>query len=1119
MWKYPLSNASLLFTLLVFRAGGTKGSRSQPYLTPVKCEYGSLRVDIDHSRFKCCGESPCTGDLKFLTTKALGAKVCSRAIDDTGCHSCNMEYIFYDFQRRGESSADGQCYRFKDMLNDLVKCEVNERKTLHANGTCTCKAGLVGRMCEYSNGDTCSGDGVAQFDGSCACNDGFDGPSCEYSRTKTCNSAGTLNRTITTFINGMHRRDSWPRSWGGDLLRCCWNSRYNNYVYKSEVKDGTEDCEDGSDETDPPFIKCQDSRKEIDGVKCVCDAGFAGPACEYTDKTTCSGAGAAQLDGSCVCNDGFAGPSCEYSNTLTCSSVGTVDSSGECTCNNPSVGIGPNCQLSNTKNCNNVADVLPSGTCSQPCEIGHAGANCDQCTTDTHDKLEDGTVSRTTSCTSSNCSTPTTVPFIKCVLKGGVKKCGLGELAADDECVPCPSNTYADGTRADGITSDGGIRVQCTLCPAGTLSQPGSTSLNDCVASCQPGAYSANAACTTCSTSTYADGTGRRTACKPCPEGSSNNLEGSATINQCVCANDAAAREYFYISEAEKACNTCPPNEISVAGEATSAADCFAKYITPDEGQRFCYGSGKDSRSKGNVDSLAFALARVGTRTDVFDEPWKSCEEAKTLLFPDSKFIRPDELTCSGFREGTCWDATARGGAKLPFGCVMNTATKEIMYFDDGASDANLYYDGFDYVPVCERYVCPPNLDGDIERPVPVTKPEILLDTTKIPVCSLSSVSIDAYNDEATKENNTVFIPIAFSLSILCMLLAACLTRDNLKWQWIIFGVGMRTFDFQTDWGFYIINMRNKGFETVYTNGLLAGDASAGKIFKASLPGFQNASLAITIVGMLLTPLDVWGNRQRALGKHSLAMTISIVVLILEDVPQLLFNIKFMFAMGSSDPVSILSLAASIGNIVYNVGLIIYELCGGHTPSLPSWCKSNRLAELEELTQIAIEEDRARQQAQRKAEIGDKNQQLFLAKAQGAAVVGAKDREIERLQAQLAAAERQLAGEGDESKSSGKGKKRQGEGKRKSSGNGKKRQGEGKSKSSGNGKKRQGEGKSKSSGNGKKRQADGHHTSTRQLIKSKGFGERKTTTKNPMFNNDEYLDTAANNDEYLDIAA
>lgn len=245
MWKYPLSNASLLFTLLVFRAGGTKGSRSQPYLTPVKwstypdgppfacyslhiysrqiqqrgsckalpainavsqrlfnistspfycSEYGSLRVDIDHSRFKCCGESPCTGDLKFLTTKALGAKVCSRAIDDTGCHSCNMEYIFYDFQRRGESSADGQCYRFKDMLNDLVKCEVNERKTLHANGTCTCKAGLVGRMCEYSNGDTCSGDGVAQFDGSCACNDGFDGPSCEYSRTKTCNSAGTLNR-------------------------------------------------------------------------------------------------------------------------------------------------------------------------------------------------------------------------------------------------------------------------------------------------------------------------------------------------------------------------------------------------------------------------------------------------------------------------------------------------------------------------------------------------------------------------------------------------------------------------------------------------------------------------------------------------------------------------------------------------------------------------------------------------------------------------------------------------------------------------------------------------------------------------------------------------------------
>lgn len=54
------------------------------------------------------------------------------------------------------------------------------------------------------------------------------------------------------------------------------------------------------------------------GTKCVVD--------------TCSPHGAVQLDGSCVCNSGWVGTHCSYSNNTTCHSHGTVDANGNCSC-------------------------------------------------------------------------------------------------------------------------------------------------------------------------------------------------------------------------------------------------------------------------------------------------------------------------------------------------------------------------------------------------------------------------------------------------------------------------------------------------------------------------------------------------------------------------------------------------------------------------------------------------------------------------------------------------------------------------------------------------------------------------------------------------------------------
>jgi hypothetical protein len=305
---------------------------------------------------------------------------------------------------------------------------------------------------------------------------------------------------------------------------------------------------------------------------------------------------------------------------------------------------------------------------------------------------------------------------------------------------------------------------------------------------------------------------------------------------------------------------------------------------------------------------------------------------------------RDDDATCKG-NGGTCWDPEVRAEQQFPFGCVLNKATKKVMYFSK--ADGERFYDGFDYEVICERYECPKDADGDTQRPLELTKQAVLDDPAAKPGCELSASAIEKNNEEDTKQNNNVFIPIATALTFVAMLGAyyylsmgatsgpkliewdsdACLGFSfTAELKWILFGVGLRVFDLQTDWGFYAISLQGKGF---------AVTAAAHDDGTFNLKQLQHACLVFCILGLLMTPFDIWGNRQRTLNKVGLAMSISTMILFLEDVPQLAFNIKFMQISGVGDPIAILSLLASIGNIVYNVGLIISELCAGEKPALP----------------------------------------------------------------------------------------------------------------------------------------------------------------------------------------
>ncbi len=74
------------------------------------------------------------------------------------------------------------------------------------------------------------------------------------------------------------------------------------------------------------------SDKDSRGAGRRCDAGKAGPDCQYSDVTTCNANGTANDDGSCGCKKTFAGANCEYSDAQECNSNGVVNDEGQCEC-------------------------------------------------------------------------------------------------------------------------------------------------------------------------------------------------------------------------------------------------------------------------------------------------------------------------------------------------------------------------------------------------------------------------------------------------------------------------------------------------------------------------------------------------------------------------------------------------------------------------------------------------------------------------------------------------------------------------------------------------------------------------------------------------------------------
>jgi hypothetical protein len=391
-------------------------------------------------------------------------------------------------------------------------------------------------------------------------------------------------------------------------------------------------------------------------------------------------------------------------------------------------------------------------------------------------------------------------------------------------------------------------------------------------------------------------------------------------------------------------CKQCPPvvgNDGRVIGTtsaagATKANQCFPKYQLAAKGAEFCFG-----KSDVSLDENATNTAQVPALIPIQGSP------------PSSTTVGSD-----------CKQAAADlkfkfGGAHLPLsGCIADAEQKVVWYIlseqdrkevNDGAKPAaNATDDNLqpppttvmeDISPVCRRISCD-NEGQQFSFLQPNDNPNVdfvaLNDR-----CGISAAAVDDALAKEFKTNSNLFFPIAAAIELVGVV-AGYLYLIRMEYKdsfcsipskahtWVFLGLALRLFDVMSNYAFLFVTLESLAFET-----------AAG----SQTDLIQTLCLVFTIIGTVIAPFDIWGSFQRLTvdenshdtadtAKRDKAAWITALTTMIEDVPQLVINGVYIVIMGQFrdtaaganvdpfDTISVVSLAASAANIVYNVWLL-----------------------------------------------------------------------------------------------------------------------------------------------------------------------------------------------------
>lgn len=498
-----------------------------------------------------------------------------------------------------------------------------------------------------------------------------------------------------------------------------------------------------------------------------------------------------------------------------------------------------------------------------------------------------------------------------------------------DSCNVCNS-PYETVTARSGEFWCLDMNKEVQSCPAGQYFQI-TTDRSATNSSSTTDSDAVDGSCTPCESGTYATGPGKRLECTSC-----GLLPGTTK------------------------------QQTSIVG-STSVDDCFVEKLYADKGNVYCTGFGEDDRRSGLTalsvqECEAFAEEFKDEGLVYSDEP--PCQD-DTELCPDyleqigcnNQFESIDSVTglktdidvndicpvscnvCRALSNGTPYtDST-------PTGCVVvttETGDQIVRYYspseEPSLPDAPIIaamYTGEPFQPACKAHICEANTTTS-DAVLYVSQGDAVRGEGPsfeyaIPTCSPNLRLIDSWLASETKTNNQIFIPTAAGVTVVSMVGAYYCIGDGTehRFRFVIFGVGLRLFDVVTDWGNHFVNIRGDLFAFAY------GDQDPNTE-DANVNFMIRFTLILCIVSSVLTPFDIWGASQR-MTRHRQRAWIIVAVLLLEDVPQvgvagtyIYYVYKAVISNGyytateylKIDLIAIISLAASVGNILYNIFLL-----------------------------------------------------------------------------------------------------------------------------------------------------------------------------------------------------